>query len=78
MTIRDAFRPDVRRAINATPARRLASFASMLVLVALAVAFGSVAPWWVWPALVILEGIVFLVLGNRWAGRDALAREEQE
>ena len=32
----------------------------------------------VWPLLVILEAIVFLVLGNRWAGQDALAREPQE
>jgi predicted DNA repair protein MutK len=50
----------------------------MLVLVGLAVALGSVAPWWVWPLLVILEGVVFLALGNHWAGKDALARESHE
>jgi fatty acid desaturase len=78
MKLRDAFRSDVRRAINATPGRRTASFGSMLVLVGLAMAFGSVGPWWVWPLLVILEGVVFLALGNHWAGKDALAIESLE
>lgn len=78
MTIRDVFRSDVRRAINATPGRRIASFGSMVALVALVVVFGSVAPWWTWPLLVFLEAIVFLVLGNRWAGKDALAMDSSD
>jgi fatty acid desaturase len=78
MTIRDAFRSDVRRAINATPARRMVSFGSMAVLVALAVTFGSTAPWWTWPLLVVLESIVFLVLGNRWAVKDALSMDASD
>ncbi|WP_431221231.1 hypothetical protein [Leifsonia xyli] len=76
MRLREVFGFDVRRAINATRPRRVASFCSMLVLVALAIIFGAVAPWWVWPALLIVEGIVFLILGNRWAAKDALRREE--
>lgn len=78
MTLRDVFRSDVRRAINATPARRAVSFGSTLVLIALAVALGPVTPWWVWPILVVLEGIAFLVLGNRWATQDALAKDFDE
>ncbi|MGO4299754.1 hypothetical protein [Leifsonia sp. RAF41] len=76
MSLRDVFGFDVRRAINATRPRRIASFGSMLVLVALAIAFRAVAPWWVWPALLVLEGVVFLILGNRWAAKDALRREQ--
>ena len=76
MSIRDAFRSDVRRAINATSFRRTVSFGSMLVLVALAIAFGAIAPWWVWLVLVALEGVIFLFLGNYWAGKDALVNDE--
>lgn len=78
MMIRDVFRSDVRRAINATPTRRIVSFGSMAVLVVLAVIFGAVASWWVWPMLVIGEGVVFLLLGNHWAGKDALARAAED
>jgi predicted DNA repair protein MutK len=67
---------DVRRAINATRPRRIASFGSMLVLVVLAILFGAVAPWWVWPVLVVCEGIVFLVLGNYWAAKDSHRRDQ--
>lgn len=78
MRIVDAFRPDVRRAINATTPRKVASFGSMLVLVTLAVIFGAVAPWWLWLVLLAAEGILFLVLGNYWADRDALAIERRD
>jgi fatty acid desaturase len=78
VTIFDAFRPEVRRAINATMPRKFTSLGSMTVLVALAAIFGTVAPWWLWLVLLAFEGIVFLVLGNYWAGRDALAAEAFE
>ncbi|AGW41756.1 hypothetical protein O159_17130 [Leifsonia xyli subsp. cynodontis DSM 46306] len=78
MRFRDAFRSDVRRAINATPVRRLVSFGSMGILVILAIAFGAVAPWWVWPLMLLIEGIVFLVLGNHWADKDALEKAQRE
>ena len=78
MTIFDAFRPEVRRAINATMPRKVASFGSMAVLVALAICFGGIAPWWLWLVLVMVEAIMFLALGHYWAGRDALAEEQRE
>jgi hypothetical protein len=74
----DAFGPEVRRAINATTPRKVASFGSMLVLVTLAVIFGAVAPWWLWLVLLAIEGTLFLVLGNYWAGRDALEAESRD
>ncbi|WP_426515572.1 hypothetical protein ACPPVQ_13270 [Diaminobutyricibacter sp. McL0618] len=76
MTPIDAFRLDVRRAINATTPRKIASFGSTTVLVAAAVIFGAIAPWWLWLLLLAVEGVIFLILGNYWAGRDALAAED--
>ncbi|MBW8872856.1 MAG: hypothetical protein JF618_12095 [Leifsonia sp.] len=78
MSLRDFFRRDVQRAINATPVRRMLSFGSMLVIIALAIAFGAVAPWWIWPPLVVAEALVFLLLGNHWADKDAIERTNRD
>jgi fatty acid desaturase len=78
VNLRNVFGPDVRRAINATQFRKLVSFGSMILLVALAVAFGNIAPWWVWLLLLICEGVVFIVLGNHWASKDALKKFQQD
>ncbi|MFF1879424.1 hypothetical protein [Leifsonia sp. NPDC058230] len=72
------FRPDVRTAIHATTPRKVASVGSTLGVVASALIFGAVAPWWLWLVLLAAEGVVFLVLGNYWAGQDAVAAENRE
>lgn len=77
MTIVDAFRPEVRQALNATMPRKVASFASMLLLVVLAFTFGAVVPWWIWLVVLAVDGTIFLVLGNFWAGRDAVATQRR-
>ena len=72
------FRADARRAINATPARRLISLGSMLLIVALAIAFGAFVPWWTWLVVLGLEAILFLYLGDHWARVDAMRRTDDD
>jgi hypothetical protein len=78
VNLRNVFGSDVRRAINATQFRKFVSFGSMILLVALAVTFRNVVPWWFWLLLLLCEGVVFLVLGNHWAAKDALKRVQQD
>lgn len=73
MRLRDALGRDVRLAINATGPRRAISLGSTAVLVALAIIFASVTPWWLWLVLLGLEAVIFLILGNAWANKDAVA-----
>jgi hypothetical protein len=69
------FGRDSLQAINSTPLRRTISLASGAVLVLAAIVFGATAPWGLWPALVLLEALVFAFLRNHWANKDALAPE---
>jgi hypothetical protein len=77
MRLRNAFGRDVRRAINATGLRKAISFGSTAVLVASAILFASVTPWWLWLVLLGLEAAVFLILGNVWAAQDAAAANRE-
>lgn len=70
------FGPDVRRAINASWPRRIASAGSMLLMVGLSLMFGASTPWWIWAAAIVLDGALFASLGNRWAAADAAEADE--
>jgi hypothetical protein len=71
MSIRTLFAADSRRAVSATPGRRLASLGSFILLAGGAVLLGQHVSPWVWPGLVVIDILIFAVLGNRWADQDA-------
>ena len=48
----------------------------MLIVITSLLVGDRVSPW-VWPALVALDLVVIAFVGNYWANRDALAREER-
>jgi len=72
MSIRTLFAGDSRRAVSATPGRRLASLGSFILLVGAAILLGQHVSPWVWPGLIIVDILIFAILGNRWADQDAL------
>ena len=76
MNLRDYFGKDVRRAQNATSTRRIISYAPITILIVLSLVFTASLDAWVWLALVFLALVVDVILGNRWANKDALERAE--
>jgi hypothetical protein len=71
MNVRTLFAADSRRAVSATPGRRLASLGSFILLAGGAILLGQHVSPWVWPCLVVMDILIFAVLGNRWANQDA-------
>jgi hypothetical protein len=70
------FRRDARRALTATPVRRLISGAPLLLLMIAAIVVGGSAPWWLWPILVLIDLLIFAVVGHTWANRDAVEMDQ--
>lgn len=77
MRLRSLFGRDVRRAINATTRRRLVAYVPLVVLLIGMVFFPNSVAEWIWFLLVGGALIVNLILGNRWASKDALEKSER-
>lgn len=78
MDLIDPFRRDARRALSATPFRRVVCGAPLLVILVAGMVVGGDVPWWVWPALVVSDLLVFAFVGNEWAHRDAVEMDGRE
>lgn len=78
MSIRTLFAVDSRRAVMATPGRRLASLASFILLAGGAILLGQHVSPWVWPCLIVVDILIFAVLGDRWADQDAHRAAESQ
>jgi hypothetical protein len=72
------FRRDARRALSATPFRKLVSGAPLLLILVAGIVVGGNAPWWVWPTLVLTDLLVFAFIGNAWAQHDAVEMDRRE
>lgn len=76
MKIHDFFGRDVRRALNATALRRVITYAPLALITVIGLIFATYVPPWAWLALVAVDLIVFAVVGNAWANKDAIAVTE--
>lgn len=76
MRISDFVGRDVRRALNATPLRRVITYAPLTLVTVVGIVFATYVPPWAWLVVVAIDLIVFAVVGNAWANKDALAAAE--
>jgi hypothetical protein len=71
------FGRDVRNALNASWKRRVVSYAPLSIVFIAGILGGDRVPWWVWPAVVFADLIVFAFVGSHWANQDATAAERE-
>ena len=74
MSLRYYVGRDVLVALNATPVRRVISYTPLTVLTLVGLALSTLVPPWAWIALVLLDFVVFSIVGNRWANEDAISQ----
>lgn len=68
-------RRDVRQALHATVQRRIITYTPITIAIILGIVFWNFVPLWVWNVVIVGDLIVFLIVGNHWANKDALAKQ---
>ncbi len=76
MKIRDFVGRDVRRALNATPLRRVITYTPLTVITIVGLVFATYIPPLAWLAVVAIDLVAFAVVGNAWANKDAISTAE--